>query len=167
MKNEYTVDWSLLKKWTNESHYSGTRLIFLIIWCVILLAALVFGVLSVIFKQYTNVIYFALIALISLYRAFFWRLMRAKREYGRLSEEYGKESWTRTIELVNEGLVITEEKTVMKYGFAEIERITEKDDTVYIRFKSKSVIRLYKSKFVDCTWEEFKAEIAKNNPQLI
>ena len=167
MKNEYTVDWPLLKKWINESHYSGTRLIFLIIWCVILLVALVFGVLSVIFEQYTNVIYFALIALISLYRAFFWRLIRAKREYDRLSEEYGKESWTRTIELVNEGLVITEEKTVMKYGYMEIDKITEKDDTVYIRFKSKSVIRLYKSRFVDCTWEECRSKITQNNPELI
>ena len=97
MRNEYIIDWSLLKKWTNESHHSGIRLVFFIGWCVLLAASLVFAVLSIVANMYSNTIYFILIALFSFYRAFLWNMVIAKQQYKRFVQAYGKPSWVRTI----------------------------------------------------------------------
>ena len=57
MRNEYIIDWPLLKKWTNESHHSGIRLALFIVWCILLVGSLVFAILSIVANMYTNAFY--------------------------------------------------------------------------------------------------------------
>ena len=104
MRNEYIIDWPLLKKWTNESHHSGIRLVFFILWCVLLTGSLVFSVISIVANMYANAFYFILIALFSFYRAFLWNVMIAKQQYKRFAQTYGKNSWVRTISFEENGI---------------------------------------------------------------
>ena len=113
MRNAYIIDWPLLKKWTNESHHSGIRLALFIVWCVLLVGSLVFAILSIVANMYTNVLYFVLIALFSFYRAFLWNIMIAKQQYKRFAQTYGKNSWLRTIDFVDNEIIIKEEKTTI------------------------------------------------------
>ncbi len=166
MRNEYIIDWPLLKKWTNEGHHSGIRLVFFIVWCVLLVGSLVFGILSIIDSMYSTAFYFLLLALFSFYRAFLWNIMIAKRQYKRLTQTYGKNSWIRTIRFADEGIIIKEEKTETKYSYSDVQEIVEKDDRIYLRVQAKTVIRLYKSKFIDCSWEDCKTKIIQNNPNI-
>ena len=162
MRNEYTIDWPLLKKWTNESHYSGMRLIFFILWCALLIGSIVFVVLSIVANMYFYGLIYILIALFSFYRAFLWNIMIAKQQYKRLAQIYGKTSWVRTISFEDDGIVIKEEKTETKYNYSDILDIVEKDERIYLKLQAKTVMRLYKSKFVDCTWKECKVKILRN-----
>ena len=54
----------------------------------------------------------------------------------------------RTISFEENGIVIKEEKTETKYNYSDILEIVEKDEGIYLRLQAKTVIRLYKSKFV-------------------
>ncbi|MBO4432611.1 MAG: YcxB family protein [Clostridia bacterium] len=166
MRNEYIIDWPLLKKWTNERHHSGIRLALYIVWCILLVGSFVFTILSIVANMYTNAFYFILIALFSFYRAFLWNVMIAKQQYKRFAQTYGKNSWVRTISFEENGIVIKEEKTETKYNYSDILEIVEKDEGIYLRLQAKTVIRLYKSKIVDCTWEECKEKIISNNPNI-
>ena len=166
MRNEYIIDWPLLKKWTNESQHSGVRLVFFIVWCVLLVGSLVIGIISIIANMYSNAFYFALIALFSFYRAFLWNIMIAKQQYKRFAQTYGKNSWVRTINFEDNEIIIKEEKTETKYNYSDILEIVEKAERIYLKLQDKYVIRLYKSKFVDCTWEDCKTKIIQNNPNI-
>lgn len=166
MRNEYIIDWPLLKKWTNESHYSGIRLVFFIVWCVLLVGELGFLVFSIASDMYTYAFYFAVIALFSFYRAFFCNIIIAKQQYKRYAQTYGKNSWVRTISFEDNGIIIKEEKTETKYNYSDILEILENDENIYLKLQTKTVIRLYKSKFIDCTWEECKEKINLNNSDI-
>lgn len=167
MRNEYTIDWPLLKKWTNESHHSGIRLVFFIGWCVFLIGSLVLTIFLVVSNMYSDAFYFLLIALFSFYRAFIWNMMIAKQQYKRYAQTYGKNSWVRTISFEENEIIIKEEKAEAKYNYSDIVNIVEKDDRIYLHLRAKTVIRLYKSKFIDCTWEECKDKIRLNNSNVI
>lgn len=108
MRNEYIIDWPLLKKWTNESHHSGIRLALFIVWCILLVGSLVFAILSIVANMYTNAFYFILIALFSFYRAFLWNIIIAKQQYKRFAQTYGKNSWLRIINFDDNEIVIKE-----------------------------------------------------------
>ena len=166
MRNEYIVDWQLLKKWTNESRYSGIRLVFFIVWCVLFAGSLVFTVLSIATNMNTNAFYFILIALFSFYRAFLWNIMIAKQQYKRFAQTYGKNSWVRIISFEDNEIIIKEEKAETRYNYSDILEIVEKDEKIYLKLQAKTIIRLYKSKFVDCTWKECKEKILLNNPNI-
>ncbi len=166
MKNEYTVDWLLLKKWTNESRFSGIRLFFFVSWCVLLTVFIVFIVLSIVTSIYDYMYYFVLFAILSIYYAFFQHTIIAKKQYKRLAQIYGKSSWVRTISFEENEIVVNDEKAETKYKYSDILEIVEKDERIYLKLPAKSVLRLYKSKFVDCSWEDCKKRIIDNNSNL-
>ncbi|MBQ7935534.1 MAG: hypothetical protein IJ333_04220 [Clostridia bacterium] len=166
MKNEYIVDWPLLKQWTKESHYSGVRLAFFIGWCIFVFVFFVFSFLSIATLMYTSAVLFFTMALFCFYRAFIWNLMIAKQQYRRLAQTYGKDSWVRMIRFTEEAIVIEEENTKIQYNYSDVQEIIEKDEKIYLKVQAKTIIRLYKSKFVDCTWEDCKAKILEKNRNL-
>ena len=167
MKNEYTVDWELLKKWTNESRHTGFRLFFYIVWCVWLVVSILFIVLSIGVGMYDFVICFVFTALFSFYRAFIWNTTIAKQQYKRLAQTYGKNSWVRTIYFEDNEIVVKEEKTEIKYNYSDILKIVEKGENIHLLLPGKTIIRLYQSKFIDCNWEDCKRKILENNSTLM
>ncbi len=166
MKNEYIVNWQLLKKWTNESRFSGIRLFFFISWCVLLTVFIVSIVLSIVANMYNYMYYFVLFAILSFYYAFFQNTIIAKKQYKRLAQIYGKSSWIRTISFEENEIVVKEEKAETRYNYSDILEIVEKDERIYLKLQAKAVLRLYKSKFVDCSWEDCKKRIVENNSNL-
>ncbi len=166
MKNEYIVDWQLLKKWTNESRFSGIRLFFFVSWCVLVTVFIVFIVLFIVANMYDYIYYFVLFAILSFYYAFFQNTIIAKKQYKRLVQIYGKSSWVRTISFEENEIVVKEEKAETKYNYSDILEIVEKDERIYLKLQAKAVLRLYKSKFVDCSWDDCKKRIIENNPNL-
>ena len=71
-----------------------------------------------------------------------------------------------TIRFEDNEIVIKEENIETKYNYSDILKIVEKDEIIYLNLPAKTVIRLYKSKFVDCTWEKCRAKILENNPNV-
>ncbi len=167
MRNEYTIDWPLLKKWANESRYTGVRLYFFIGWCVFLAFLIAFAILTILANMTSYTYYFILLAVFSFFRAFLWNTIIAKQQYKRLTRFYGKNSWVRTICFEENEIIVKDEKTETKYNYSDILEIVEKDENIYLKLQAKTVIRLYKSKFVDCTWEDCKTKILENNPNIL
>lgn len=166
MKNEYIVNWERVKKWINESQHSGIRLIFFIFWCVMLVVCLTISVSSLIVSDYADVALYFTFSLFCVYRAFIFNLLIAKKQYKRVAQTYGKDSWVRSITFSDEKIIIVEEKTEMQYDYSDILSITEKDNNIYLHMQAKAIIRLYKSKFIDSTWEECKNKILEMNPNI-
>ena len=166
MRNEYIIDWPLLKKWNKESNYSGLGLAVFIYRCALLVCSIVCIVWTFMANMYSYCIYFALISLFCFYRAFLWNIMIIKHRYKRFVQTYGKKSCILTICFEDNEIVIKEEKTETKYNYSDILRIVEKDEIVYLRLQAKKVMRLYKSKFIDGTWGECKEKILLNNPNV-
>lgn len=84
-----------------------------------------------------------------------------------LAITYGKNSWLRTICFEDNRIIIKEEKTETSYNYSDIQEIAEKGDRIYLKVQSKAIIRLYKSKFIDCTWNDCKIKILEMNPNVI
>lgn len=166
MRNEYTIDWPLVKKWANENQYKGKHLIIFILWCVILVSALALGVLAATVELHTYTIGFGLMALLSVYTTFFRNSVIARKQYKMFVTTYGKESWLRTIIFEDDGIVLKEETTEIKYAYSQVAEIAEKDEVICLKLHTKMVIRLFRSKFIDCTWEECKEKIIANNPDV-
>lgn len=166
MRNEYVVDWPLLKKWTNENSYSGVLLAFFIVWCVLMVATLVLAVLALLDQVYAYALFFALLAFFCFHRAFLWNTMIAKRQYKRFVQLYKKDSWVRTIRFEEDKIIVCEEKSENILDYSDVLEIVEKEDTIHLKMPARMVIRLCKSKFIDCTWEECKNKILESNPDV-
>lgn len=165
MINEYVIDWPHLKKCANESRV-GLRLVCFILGCLLLAVSLFFAVSSIVDGMYTAAYSFILIALLDIYIAFFLNNLIVKLQYKRLAQIYGKNSWVRTISFEDDKIIVREEKSEIKYDYSDILSIVEKDERIYLKLQAKFVIGLYKSKFVDCTWEDCKTKIVQNNPNI-
>ena len=166
MRNEYIVDWPLLKKWTKEAHFTGIRLIFFIGWCVFLAVTLYFCISSIINNSHTTALYFGLMAVFCFFRAFLRNTIIAKQQYKKLAQIHDKNSWLRTISFKDDKIIVKEEKFETKYNYCDILEIIEKDEIIYLKFKANLIVKLYKSKFIDCTWEECKERITANTPHI-
>lgn len=167
MRNEYTVDRLLLKKWTMESRFRGVRLVLFILLCalfVMTLALSIFYIIAGLNIYITICLVFG--ALICLYRAFITYPRFARRQYKRLSKTYGKDSWIRTITFENDCLTVREETAESRFDYTDILEVFEKDDSIHLKLKSYAYIRLYRTKFVDTTWDDCKTLILKKNPNV-
>lgn len=159
MKNEYRVTWHLYKSWIMESMFRGERLAFVIFWCVLSLLLLGIGVVH----GWTT---FFLFSAFCLYRAFLRNILLAKKQYNMLAKTYKQESWIRTITLEDETISVLEGTVAIQYAYADIVDVLDKNDTIWITFANKTVIRLYKTAFVDSDWDECKAKIASKRMEV-
>lgn len=154
IKNEYCVTWHLYKSWVMESMLRGQRLAFVIYWCILSLLSL--GVGAVVHGL--NI--FWLFSAFCLYRAFLRNFLLAKKQYNMLAKTYGQENWTRTIMLEDETISVLEGTISIQYAYGDIVDVSDKNDTIWITFVNKTIIRLYKTAFVDSDWAGCKAKIA-------
>ncbi len=154
MKNEYQVTRQLCRTWVLENMSKPPWLPILILWG--LLAVLcVWGMFSTPFPGLLGVL-----ALFCLYRLFLRNLIISRRQYSRLAKTYG-ENWTRTICFEEDKLVVTEGNvSSLQLPYSDIVSIEEDGNKVRLVHKSKSVVRLYKDKFIDASWEECRTFLA-------
>lgn len=157
MKNEYCITWNLYKSWITANMFKGKSLFFRIFWCILLVLMIVFGIISLnIYDVKAISIYFFLLALLCLYNAFLRHILLAKKTYRKLSETYGKENWTRTILFENDNILLINNNVSIKYKYSDIVGIKENGNEIFVIFNNKSFIRLYKSAFIGCDWNECK-----------
>ena len=166
MKNEYTVDYQTIKNWHKELNVKGVRLVLFIIWCVMTLLCLAFGIVFAFNSAHIYAFFFFWTALFCFYKGFIQPKSVSRFQYKRLVSLYGKENWTRTVSFEDDGIIIEEEKNHSHYNYCDIVKITTKNDLIFLKLKTNLFLILYKSKFVDCTWDDCKQKIIENNPNV-
>ena len=166
MRNEYIVDWSLVKKSINEYQYKGIRLMIFILWGLILVSTLALCILAAVVEEYVYMVCFGLMAMLSVYTMFFRNSVIARKRYKMFVTTYGKESWLRTISFEDNGIVLKEETTEIKYAYSQVAEIDEKDAVICLKLHTEMIVKLFRSKFIDCTWDDCKAIIIANNPNV-
>lgn len=155
MKNEFVMTWKLYRSWLYEGLLKGRGLFFLVTWTI-------FGILMVkLALDGWLTTFYIFMAGYCFYRAFFRRIVLLKKQYNAFAKSYGQKDWIRTIVFGEDEIVLSEGNITVNYKYGDITGIREKEDKIWIDFQNKSVLRLYKSSFVDTTWEECKAEIER------
>lgn len=96
-------------------------------------------------------------AFFCIYRAFFRDLLFATKQYNALAQTYKEENWLRNISFQEDMLIVTEGTLILQQPYSDIASIKEKDNKIWLVLKDKKVIRLYKDKFVDGSWEECRS----------
>lgn len=157
IKNEYTVTWKLYREWLMENKTKGVKLAFLVFWsfmAIVLFVMSFFGDLSW---------FYLLMSVFCVYRAFFRDYIAARKQYAQLAKIYGCESWLRTITISDTDIMLEEGNSSIQCQCADVVRVTEKGDKIWLVMNSNTVIRLYKSAFTEGSWEECKELFQKKN----
>ena len=154
IKNEYEVTWKVYKSWLFENRMKSPRLTFTIIW-------IIFGLVSIGMYVVSRFSLYLLMVLFCIYRAFFRDILVTMRQYGFMAKTYGQKDWLRTIVFEEEQIISQEGQVSVNYNYSDISEIKEKDNKVWLIFKNKTVIRMYKDCFVDSDWEECRTFIER------
>ena len=161
MKNEYKITKDLMKSWAKENHLHGAANIILFsLWCILGIlgtALLIFSI--TMYRDWFTIYMSALFVFVSVFKLFFARFVFWAKKYKIYCTTYGVTEWMRTIEFADDEIVLTDYTTVSKLQYRNIERIKEKNNTVWIFLNHNTAIRLYKDAFVEGSWEECKQKI--------
>jgi len=147
IKNEYTVTWKLYREWLIENKLKGVKLAFLLFWSFMTVATLVMSY----FSNFSG--FYILMTIYCVYQAFFRDYIFAKRQYTRLVKFCDGENWTRTITISDEEICISEGPSVINCKITDVVRVVEKGNKIWLFMNSDAVIRMYKSAFVEGSWE--------------
>lgn len=174
MKNEYKITKDLIRSWAREYHLHGAaNIVLFVFWCV----AGVIGILGTIFSiarhaDWTVVYLNALIVVIAVFKLFVQRFLAWSKRYKVFSTTYGVTEWMRTIEFLDDEVILTDHTSVSKFKYANIQTIKEKNNAVLILMNHNMALRLYKDAFVEGSWEACKQMIlekksAKENGESV
>lgn len=151
MRNEYRITRKLYQTWLWENMRKPPKIYFFLFWVT-------FGLLITAMCIAMQMKFLFIFAVFCIYRAFFRDLLFAKRQYSLLAKRYGGENWTRTVSFEEKEIVTTENGAAgtvsHRVPYGEIARIEEKDNRAWLILRNKTVIRLYKDRFVDSSWDE-------------
>ena len=168
MKNQFPVTRELVKDWVKDGMFRGPRLIFFIIYMVMGVFMVSFSifmtVISLIFAPESfgliNVMIF-LVGAFALYRGIFHNFLIASRQYTLLAKTYGGENWLRTVLFEDGKILLTEGNTSVEYSFSDVIRVRERGDMICLEMSNRSVLRIYRSAFVDGDWDSCRALLGK------
>lgn len=147
IKNEYTVTWKLYRGWLFENKLKGVRLAFLLFWSFM-------AVVTLIISFFTNIpAFFLLLSIYCVYRAVLWDYVAGKKQYSQLAKFCGGKNWTRTITLSDADICISEGPSVIHFKNTDVVRVVEKGDKIWLIMNSNTVLRMYKSAFVEGSWD--------------
>ena len=155
MKNEYKVNKALIMSWAREYVLVGVKSY---ISVVLLSAVLLCGVLMTVLLFFIDAPWYywaiaILYLLIAAYKLFIARFVLLAKRYKTYAATYGLSEWTRTIELCDNEIVMTDatSRTVIRYE--NIRRVVEKGSTVILILNDNMGLRLYKDAFAEGDWE--------------
>ena len=158
MKNEYRITKDLINSWAREYHLHGAaNIFFFIFWCV----AGIFGISGMIFSivlhtDWITFYLYALMLVISVFKLFIQRFIVWSKRYKLYSTTYGVTEWIRTIEFLDDEIVLTDHTSVSKFKYNNIQTIKEKSNVVMIFMNNNIALRLYRDAFIKGSWEECK-----------
>ncbi len=161
MKNEYTITKDLIRSWAKEYHLQGGLNIFLfILWCFLGVIGIWGLIFSIALRADWFVIYlYALISVIAVFKLFIQRFIIWSKRYKLYSTTYGVTEWMRTIEFLDDEIVLTDHTSVSKFQYGNIQKIKERGNLVIIFMNHNMALRLYKDAFKTGSWEECKSMI--------
>lgn len=157
--NEYQVTWKQYRSWVAENMVKGARLVMMIIWCLLAILCLALAVLA---GSVTRRLYVVL-AVFSIYRAFFRIFIITRNQYRLLAKSYGGENWTRRIAFEEDDIILTEGNLTVRYDYSDIVGIREKGNKIRLDAADKTVLRLYRDAFVESDWEECKRKLQERS----
>ncbi len=155
MKNEYKVDKALIMSWAKEYVLVGAKnYINLVILSLVLLC----GILMIVLLSFIDAPwYYWAIAIaylsIAVYKLFFAHLVLFAKRYKAYARSYGMSEWTRTIELLENEIVMNDATSRSVICYENIRKIVEKGNTVVLILHDNMALRLYKDAFVEGDWE--------------
>ncbi len=161
MKNEYKITKNLMKSWAKEYHLHGAKNVILFItWCILGIVGIAGLIISIELHIDWLISYlYALVALIAFYKLFIARFVVYSKGYKLFSSTYGVAEWIRSVEFLDDEIVLTDHTTVNKFKYENIEKIKEKNNDIIVFMKHNLALRLYKDAFVEGTWQECKEKI--------
>ena len=158
MKNEYKITKDLIKSWAKEYQIHGAAdIFFFILWCV----AGIIGLLGLLFsiKLHTDwlVVYlYTLMLIIAVFKLFIQRFIIWSKRYKLYASTYGVAEWMRTIEFLDDEIVVTDHTSISKFKYSNVKKIKEKKNVIMIFMNHNLALRLYQDAFVEGSWEECK-----------
>lgn len=151
MKNQYTVTQKLYRGWALENLKRGFYLTMSLLWVGL-------GIILLVLAFFLNSPMYSVCAVLAflfcLYQGFFRVILSVNMQYKVMAKQYGTENWQRTVELTENGISLYEGTLSADFPYADIVKVTEKDNLVRIRLNNKTVIRMYKDSFTEGSWEE-------------
>lgn len=156
MKNEYKINKAVINSWAKEYLLLGAaNIVLFIFWCVIGVVGVLGVAFSIAVKAGAIMVYlYSLFVVIAIYKLFFARFVIWSRRYKFYVKTYGVTEWTRTVEFLDNEMVLSEHTTVNKALYSNVIKIMEKGDRITIVMNNKTVIRIYKNTFVEGSWQE-------------
>lgn len=148
IKNEYTVTWKLYRGWLFENKLTGVRLAFLLFWSLMAVVTLVIGF-------FANIpLFFLFLSLYCVYRAVLRDYIAGKKQYSQLANLCDGKNWIRTITISDTEISISEGPSLLSFQNTDVVRVVEKGDKIWLFVNNDAVIRMYKSAFVEGSWEK-------------
>lgn len=158
MKNEHKITKELMMSWAKEYYLFRSRdIILAILWSIVGLCGLIpLIALASVGGEATDWILSILLIVLATYKLFIGRFVYMSKRYKMFSKTYGVDEWLRTIEFMEDEIVLTDHTTVNKLQYHNIKKVIEKGNVVLILFNDNIAFRLYKDAFIDGSWEECK-----------
>lgn len=154
MKNEYKVTKKLLRRWMTENMYKGVQLGMNIGWAVLGALCVVLMIFNA--ADVTDYVIYGALLVLCVYMAVLRIFPLTAVQYRRMAKIYGEENWTRTITFGDENITLSEGTISAAFEYKDIMSIREKDNSVWLNARNRTVLRLYKDAFVDGSWDECK-----------
>ena len=158
MKNEHKITKELMMSWAREFYLVRTLdIILAILWSIVGFCGLIILVAnSLVGGDALDWLLAFLFLFLSVYKLFFGRFVYIAKRYKMFAKTYGVNEWLRTIEFLEDEIVVTDHTTVNKLLYRNIKKVIEKGNVVLILFNDNIAFRLYKDAFVEGSWEECK-----------
>lgn len=166
MKCEYQVTKQLLRSWVMENRFNGANLVLFILWLILLSFWIPLTFLMILIQaELSTILIGVFFCTVAIYKLIGQRLLSASIQYKTYAKTYG-ENWTRTIEFMDDCILITEGSSEHRHPYSFVTKVKEKDDKIWLYCENKSALRLYKDKFVDSTWEDCLKLMQARNEKL-
>ena len=158
MKNEHKITKELMMSWAKEYFLFRARdIILAILWSIVGLCGFIpLMALILLGGDLIDWILSIVLIILATYKLFIGRFVYISKRYKMFAKTYGVNEWLRTIEFLEDEIVLTDHTTVNKLQYHNIKKVIEKGNVVLILFNDNIAFRLYKDAFVEGTWEECK-----------
>ena len=158
MKNEYKVTKELMMSWAKEYFLFRARdIILAILWSIVGLCGFIpLMALVLVGGDLIDWILSIVLIILATYKLFIGRFVYISKRYKMFAKTYGVDEWLRTIDFLEDEIVLTDHTTVNKLQYHNIKKVIEKGNVVLILMNDNIAFRLYKDAFVEGSWEECK-----------
>ena len=158
MRSEHKITKELMMSWAKEYYLFRTRdIILAILWSIVGLCGLIpLIALALVGGEATDWILSILLIVLATYKLFIGRFVYISKRYKMFAKTYGVDEWLRTIEFLEDEIVLTDHTTINKLQYCNIKKVIEKGNVILILLNDNMALRLYKDAFVEGSWEECK-----------